>query len=841
MFQIRIIRIMGIVFISTIPTNLIAEKTLPNLTIEPHRIVITNQNQTLTVSLACPLFTLEEQIIGGYSPVKRYGDIRRSVKEPFRLSYAPINLHGGGQIEIQLFIQWSPKDNLLHKWTRYRLSDIESPVLLKEIILDKLESSGPTLSLLPFPGQSYPVFLSGFFAGIEYPISSVRMESGFIVLAHQPGLRMTPGKWYESRKAVYCATKKGCEKEAFISYIAANRPGNNRIHINYNSWWTSPMPYSEKNILELIKTFEEKMYLPYGVSFNTFCIDMGWSDPLSIWGIDTLLFPKEFISIRKSAEKMKTSLGLWISPTNRYSPMSIDSEWAEKHGYETFIDTGRSARVCCLAGNHYSKAFRETLVSMVKKYGIKQLKFDGYLFFCPESDHGHEPGYLSIEPTAEALIETCRQIHNASPDTWIETTCMGWNPSPWWLFYANSVLGTHGDDSPAGRVPSPVFRESYTSARDFYNIQGATHLMTPIPAQEVLGIIHQTPESFTNDAVTTIMRGHLFLPLYLNPAFMDGNRWKMISDIISWGRNNASILQNTKILLPESWKNGNVPRFKEDAVMPREPYGYSHFIKNKGLIEIRNPWIKNCEYNLKIDSSTGFSKQVRNLNIVSIYPEVRIYAANVQYGETVNVPLAPYETLVLSVSDHKSLKGIPFAKNQLHGFGLVRINKIEKTVIKPVDLYKSAKNDSLFERSEKELVLRLRMEGTVEVTSPVADMLVLIEGNDDKIRPEGKIYINGKPEEFLITGSAQGWTATMFKKQEHWIFMKASMKYGENIISLELDLPESPQKVSVWSWARKPGSSTTIIYPNTLPQPEDISVESVNLIESFSTETAYLR
>jgi len=99
--------------------------------------------------------------------------------------------------------------------------------------------------------------------------------------------------------------------------------------------------------------------------------------------------------------------------------------------------------------------------------------------------------------------------------------------------------------------PALSTARSYTSARDFFNIQGATYSTTPIPSQEVLGIIHQSPEPFTNDAVTTIMRGHLFLPLYINPAFMDGTRWKMIADIIIWAKNNASLIQNTKVLLRE--------------------------------------------------------------------------------------------------------------------------------------------------------------------------------------------------------------------------------------------------------------------------------------------------
>jgi len=833
--------------IATSP-NILAQKSVPHISIEPHRIVIANKEQTLAVSIDCPFLILKNQKVGGYSPIARYGDIRRSDNEPFRVSYAPVKLNDGGTLDIQLFIKWFPKENLLRKWVSYRLSGIENPVLVKEIVLERLEANDDSISLPKEPGQNYPVFLPGFFVGIEFPVSSVRMESGFIVLAHQPGFKMQQGKWYESRKAIYCAAQKGYEKDAFLSYVDTNRPGKNEMHINYNSWWTSPMPYSEKNVLDLMKTFEEKMFLPYGASFNTFCIDMGWSDPKSIWAIDTLLFPKKFTGILQAAKKMNSNLGLWISPSNMYSPKSLDSQWAEQNGYETYIiDSTRrlgTGTLCCLGGEHYYNAFRKQLVDLVKRYEILQLKFDGYIFtvkptlLCQESDHSHEPGYLSIEPIAEALIETCSQIHIVSPETWIETTCMGGNPSPWWLFYVNSVIGNYGSDTPVGRIPCPVYRESYTSARDFLNIQGATYGLTPISAQEVLGIIHQSPEPFTNDAVTAIMRGHLFLPLYFNPAFMDETRWKMIADIITWAKKNTSLIQNTKVLLPESWQKGNVPRFKTDAsTMPYEPYGYGHCIKNKGLIELRNPWIKNCEYKLKIDSSAGFSKDAINLNLVSIYPEARIYAKDLKYGDTVNIPLAPYETLVISVSAQESLNGLAGAKNSLRGFGHVTINKIGKTIIKPEELTESAQPGSNLHTQNNASKFRFSLEASIEVESKRADLLILLEDNTDNYVPEGTIYINGKPAELSLCESGKG----RFKvNRKLWVFMKAPLNYGENSISLNLKLPKSPLKISVWAWAKKPGNTSPQNYPNALPQPEDISLESVNLVESFTAESVYL-
>ena len=161
----------------------------------------------------------------------------------------------------------------------------------------------------------------------------------------------------------------------------------------------------------------------------------------------------------------------------------------------------------------------------------------------------------------------------------------GWKPPtarmpvPGGFSHVNSVIGSFGDDSPHGRVPCPAYRESYTTARDYYNLQGADRLPSPIPAQEILGIIHQCDESFLNDAVTTVLRGHAFISLYVNPKYMNEQRWAMLAGLINWSRQNEDLLTapNTQPLRPATWLRDGTPWLSHDAVMPREPYGYAHW------------------------------------------------------------------------------------------------------------------------------------------------------------------------------------------------------------------------------------------------------------------------
>ena len=334
--------------------------------------------------------------------------------------------------------------------------------------------------------------MPGLFVGVEFPIAFNSYEEGKLALAHRPGVRLQPGTWYESRKAVYGLTPAGEESRSFRRYIALHRPKPRGVHVNYNSWWTSPMPYyTENDILELMDVLDTKFVEAHGVALDSFCIDLGWSQPKSIWEIDAKSFPEGFTRLQNAARKMHSNLGLWISPSSYYPP-ALDGDWAQSHGYEVIEN-----RLLCLGGKRYADRFKARLADLVGRYGINHLKLDGYAAECSQPDHGHEPGDLSAEPIAEGIIAAMEAARGANPNVWLETTCFGWHASPWWLFHANSVLGAHGDDAPFGRCPAPVYRESYTTARDFFNLQGAYLLPTPVVAQEVFGIIHQTPRTLS--------------------------------------------------------------------------------------------------------------------------------------------------------------------------------------------------------------------------------------------------------------------------------------------------------------------------------------------------------
>ena len=763
--------------------------------------VLHSDGQVLAISQACPQFVFETETAG--NPLEVIPRWEASIE-------------GGVQVYRQ--------------WARFRLAKTASPRLLKEVVLQNIDLQGKNMRTFPGDAQSYPVFVDGFFMGVEFPVAATRVENGHVLVAHRPGLWLEPNTWYETRKAVFGLAPVGEEMQAFHRYILAHRPPPKGLHVNYNSWWTSPAPYyTEADILGLMETFRAKLFDPYGVSFDTFCIDMGWSDLHSLWQIDKKLFPQGFANLQRAARRMDSHLGLWISPSSCY-PTALDNAWAHENGYETFKTN--NVEMACLGGKRYATAFRDCLTDRVKHAGVRHLKLDGYVLECPESDHGHAPGALSHEAVAEGIIAAGEAAHKAAKKTWLEPTCFGWNPSPWWLFYFNSVIGSYGDDAPNGRVPAPVYRESYTTARDYFNLQGAYWSPVPQAAQEVLGVIHQTEEPFLNDAVMTLMRGHMFLPIYLNPKYMDEDRWKLLAGFLKWARAIAPKLEHTAPLLPKSWRDGACPKFSDKDVMPREPYGYAHWSGAEGYVALRNPWIVAQSYTLTLDKGIGVPTTLAGVNACSVYPEARQYGRDLKYGDTIEVPLAPYETIVLHFSP--STDTMPLAVEAIRHHVSAQVTKREITRIEyegPKEAFGPDWTSLIGEgMSDTHLVL----EAETTVAAPEEELLVLLDGTRQRDAGRVQLHINGQEVVPTPSSSETGWSASGLERPEHWLFLRAPLPAGTSQIVIDLFASDADAKASAWVWAGKPGTASS----EGLSQPERISLDSVALIEPTVLATA---
>jgi hypothetical protein len=798
--------------------------------------------ETVQCSLRAPVFFIQgEAAIGDLVPLGTTGTLAGD--GILETSYPPMRLGDSASLEVKVLLRWSQEESVLRKWARVQLRG-EGPRQLNEVILERIDPRGQKVwshgsgaagqdspILLEGP-QSHPAFMPGQFVGVEFPVASTRYEAGKIVLAHRPGRKLQPGAWYETRTAVSGLTPIGEEVRSFQSYIAFHRPRPHGCHVNYNSWWTSPVLYTQADIVDLVKRFQQRLYQAHGVAFDTFTIDAGWSSAKSVWEIDAKRLPAGFAPLRAAAAGMHTRLGLWISPSSYY-PFALDGDWARAAGFESFAvpnagDPHTTVRLLCLGGRRYAERFQSRLAELVAHYGIGHVKLDGYAPLCPEAGHGHAPGELSSEAIAEGLIGAVEAARRANPGLWAEPTCFGYNPSPWWLFYVNSVIGSFGDDAPAGRVPSPVYRESYTTARDFFNLQGAALLPVPIAAQEVLGIVHQTAEPFTSDAVITVLRGHQFLPLYVNPQFMNDARWTALAGLLRWARANVRALEETVPLLPRSWQSGQVPRFTDQGDMPREPYGYAHFQGSAGLVALRNPWIARQSYTLKLPGGLGPGPAATLLSAVSLYPEPRIYGENLTPGDTLEVPLAPYETVVLSIAASPVARELSRAASATgRHLTVARCDcRLERVAFR--DSGKWLGPDWTCPLGDARSAVHLVLDVKLDLAAPQGELLVLCEGRKPPAAPVGRAKTNGREVEPGTASSATGWSATMLPAHEHWTFLRFPLSGGGNQVVLDQFAADDCEVISAWAWATKPGGRSE--YPNSLPQPESISLDGATLV-----------
>jgi len=783
-------------------------------------LLIRNNDQILNVLLNCPEIAFNIGIFGGQSePVAINGDIQSG--EPVEVLFPLIEIDNLSTLEVKLFIQWFQEESVLREWVKFRINGECSPVTLNELLLKQINTAGKSAEQFRSGYvDSYPVFMNGFFIGTEFPISATRLEGNTLILSQRPGLEVEPGVWYQNHKTVYGVTEPGQEKKVFSQYIQNHRPQPTAIHLNYNSWWTLPHPYTQADVLALMTTFKEKLYDKYGVSFDSFAIDMGWSNPYSIWEIDAGLFPQGFTQVQAMVQSMNSKLGLWISPSAVYGG-ALNNDWARENGYEvTSVPWGTGQlQLCCLGGENYSTRFRDRLIDMVGSYGISQIKLDGYFPYCYETNHGHVPGVASADKIADGAIAAFDAVRDINPNVWLETTCFGFNSSPWWLFYVNSAIGVYGDDSPPGCVPAPLYRESATTGRDYFNLQGAYWLVKPISSQEVLGIIHQTPDAFQNDAVTVIMRGNAFISMYINPVYMNQSRWQDLAGIMTWARNNYGIIQNTSPILPLSWKNGEVPKLSYDYVMPREIYGYSHVVDGNGLLHLRNPWIAPQTISLKLDDQIGFSTDNSNMSVVSLYPEVRLYGQNLNYGDGLSILVEPYETLVLSINGHQSVEGVPNASDLIGG-------KINVDMLNEQVNYINGG-------------MNVQVEINVTLNNSEGELVVFLEDKDKSpAEPSGQIRINGVNATWESSASDNGWASSHGLEQDYWRVLKVPLQTGVDQVSINILSANDCSNISFSVWASKQGGIDSN-YPNALPSPEQISLDGL-LIGNYYREQASL-
>ncbi|MGQ9650529.1 MAG: NPCBM/NEW2 domain-containing protein [Phycisphaerae bacterium] len=771
---------------------------------EPLQVINRSTGRSFTISTTAPLLQFKQGQVGGSQLRPSRAAARFFPGGSSLVIEYPRQQVGFGEILMRRIITLPGESAWFRQHVEFDAVHLPGSPRAPQLTLERvvlLDEPLPEPAEFTMPGwQSYPVFTESLFFGVEFPVASAVVKDGRIILSHAPGMVMNLDASYRSREAVVGVCPPGRVRESFERYVDSFRRKRKGPHFNYNSWWTAPVPFSEKDILGLIETFENHLYRPFGVAMDSLTLDMGWSARKGIWQIDRSRFPGEFTPLNRALAAQSCRLGLWWSPSNNYTPSSFDSLWAAEQGYETQSLASsiiRDYRVCCLAkGTRYQAAAKEAIAGLAKRFKLGQMKFDGYRHECKEADHGHLPDELSREVTAEGIIDIFEAVREASPDIWMEPTCFGYDASPWWLRYVESVIGPFGDDAPAGVVPAPVYRESYTTSRDFYNLCGA---VTPVPiaAQEVLGIIHQTPEPLYNDAVVAVLRGHQFISLYLNPKYLRSEEYRFLADLIKWVRANASLLQRTKVIWPRTWREKGVPAVEDSTAMQRETYGYAHWNDGQGLLCLRNPWIQMDPVEVPLDEATiGADVAFERYSAIQEYPCRRCVAVGLKRGDKLRLSMGPYETKVIRICPSIREDQPEPSSGQACGAKVASAkSRAVKTTAQPPATQPFGDDYTIVTPPEG-----LRWTATIEGQSTGNGWKVyyLLESDKSPEVLDPVFMINGLSAESTLIDSAGQWCASGLKSKHGWKWYVVDLPAGQWQVSATMNMPQQDISASAW-------------------------------------------
>lgn len=708
--------------------------------------------------------------------------------------------------EIRALLDVDERRGLVRRSAALRLAGTRAR-LLRSVMLDAARGAGQAFRVEPGI-QSQPALGRSFFAGIEYPIAATGADGDALTLAYRPGRQIRPGAWYHTHTAVYGAAPAGGATRAFVRYIDGLRPAPRGVHFNYNSWWTSPVPYRERDILDLVSTIHRRMERPYGAAPDTVCIDMGWSRADGIWEVDRDLFPRGLAPLARACAGMGAHPGLWVSPSAVYPP-ALNLAAARRNGFET------DERKACLAGSRYRAALERALVTLARQGSLRHVKLDGYVPTCDQAGHGHEPGALSAEPVADGMIRVLRALRAAAPDVWIEPTCFGPRPSPWWLRYCNSVTGSFGDDAPAGRTPCPIYRESYTTARDWYNLQGTASIRLPIAAQEVLGIVHQSPEPLQNDSVMAVLRGHQFLPLYVNPRHMTERRWAFLAALVRWARANQGVLAETVPIYPPSWRN-YLESGSGEAPPLREPYGYAHWRGGRGLVCLRNPWIEPARVRLSLAGDLGAAGLRGRVAVACVYPTPASVARRLAADGVLDITMAPYETAVLAIGPASEALTVP---PRATAPAVAATARVRATRFVDTDTREPNGPDYTRVLAAPGPRLRVRLDATTRCGT-ASDLLLLTRAPVPVEAPVISVTLDGRPVPVRLLSSAAGWRATGLPEPEHWAWAVARVPPGRHRVAADMQTASEGVVVEGWLAPFAAPAAGTLVRDGFLPPPE---------------------
>jgi hypothetical protein len=508
------------------------------------------------------------------------------------------------------------------------LSASDKPLPVDDLRMIDLRAPGVAVSGIV---KGSPLVAGQFYLGLESPLSESSVVGDHAVSELPSGVPIGAGQT-EQYSAVVGIAPAGQMRRAFLDYIERERAHPYRTFLHYNSWFDIGFftPYSQQDALNRIHEIGDALHKKRGVTLDSYLFDDGWDNHTDLWKIRDD-FHDGFAPLTQAAAEYGTAPGVWLSPWGGYGPPKQERMTAaKKDGYE-IVDGGLA-----LSGPKYYARFHQAVTEMVTKYGVNQFKLDG----TGNADQVVKGSAFSSD--FDAAIHLISDLRKLKPDLYINLST-GTYPSPFWLFYTDSIW-RGGDDTEFAGVGSR--REQWITYRDadtYDEIVKAGKLF-PLNSLMLHGIVYaqKAPHlsddpgnDFRNEVRSYFGSGTQLQELYITPSLLKDSNWDDLAEAAKWSRSNAATLKDTH------WIGGD-PRWLS-------VYGWAAWSPQKGILTLRNPSDKPQDFSIDIGQAFELPlSAMRHYRAHSPWSEDSAQPGmDLQAGQPFVVHLAPFQVITL--------------------------------------------------------------------------------------------------------------------------------------------------------------------------------------------------
>ncbi|MGB9031059.1 MAG: enterotoxin, partial [Acidobacteriaceae bacterium] len=352
------------------------------------------------------------------------------------------------------------------------------------------------LHLLQFPDphahvigtvRGSPAADDSLYFAFEHPLSVTTVDHGAVDAAITRILPLQANQEV-TYSAVIGTYAPGQLRRYFLAYVERERPRRYKPFLNYNTWYDIGYEnrYSEPGALDRIHAFGTELVEKRHVQLDSFVFDDGWDDPTSFWGFNHDL-PDGFTRIAHQAATYNAGIGVWLSPWGGYAEQKRERIANGKAlGYEII------ANGFALSGPKYFHDFSAICSTMIQKFNVNAFKIDG----TGNADRVF-PGSV-FDSDFDAAIHLIHQIRAEKPGIFMNLST-GTYPSPFWLFYSDTIWRGGDDHDFAGVGTQRQRWITYRDEQTYRNVVQAGPLF-PLNSLMLHGMIFaQQAEDLSTD------------------------------------------------------------------------------------------------------------------------------------------------------------------------------------------------------------------------------------------------------------------------------------------------------------------------------------------------------